>query len=64
MQDRFEHNTTQFSRERMVLRSGDPNHVNHRVHHVHLDLTIKMLKTFSIKEPQRAAPVATPVKIS
>jgi hypothetical protein len=32
---RLEHNTTQFSRGRRVLRSGGPNHVNHCVHRVH-----------------------------
>jgi hypothetical protein len=63
-QGRLEHNTTQFSHRRRVLRSGDPNNVNHRIHHVHLELTTKRLKTFPIKEPQRAAPVATPVEVS
>jgi hypothetical protein len=52
---RLEHNTTQFSRGRMVLRSGGPNHVNHHVHRVHLELTIKRLKTFPAKESQMTA---------
>jgi hypothetical protein len=47
----------------MVLRSVDLNHVNYRVHCVHLELTIKRLKAFLIKEPQRTAPVADPVKM-
>jgi hypothetical protein len=51
----LEHNITQFSHRRRVLRSGDPNHVNHRVHHVHLELTTKRLEAFPAKEPQRAA---------
>jgi hypothetical protein len=55
-QDRLEHNTTQFSRGRRVLRSGGPNHVNLRVHCVHLELTTKRLKAFPTKEPQRATP--------
>jgi hypothetical protein len=55
-QGRLEYNTTQFSRGRRVLRSGDPNHVNLRVHRVHLELTTKKLKSFTTKEPQRAAP--------
>jgi hypothetical protein len=63
-QGRLEHNTTQFSRGRRVLRSGGSNHVNHRVHRVHLELTTKRLKAFPTKEPQRAAPVATPVEVS
>jgi hypothetical protein len=63
-QCRLEHNITQFSRGRRVLRSGSPNHVNHRVHRVHLELTTKRLKIFLTKELQRAAPVAAPVKIS
>jgi hypothetical protein len=63
-QDMLEHNTTQFSYERRVLRLGDPNHVNHRVYHVHLELTIKRLKTFPTKEPQQAAPVAALVEVS
>jgi hypothetical protein len=63
-QDRLEHNTTQFSREHRVLRSGGLNHVNHRVHHVLLELTTKRLNTFFIKEPQRTAPVTTSIKIS
>jgi hypothetical protein len=54
-QDRLEHNITQFSRGRRVLRSGGPNHVNHHAHHVYLELTTKMLKVFPIKELQRAA---------
>jgi hypothetical protein len=52
---RLEHNATQFPYGCSVLRSCGPNHVNHHVHHVHLELTIKRLKTFPIKEPQRAA---------
>jgi hypothetical protein len=28
-------NTTQFSRERMVLCSGGLNHINLRIHHIH-----------------------------
>jgi hypothetical protein len=63
-QDRLEHNTTQFSRGRRVLRSGNPNHVNHRVHHVHLELTTKRLNTFPTKEPQWVAAVAVPVEVS
>jgi hypothetical protein len=62
--DRLEHNTIQFSYGRRVLRLSDPNHVNHRVHHVHLELTTKRLKALPIKEPQRAAPVAAPVEVS
>jgi hypothetical protein len=54
-QDRFEHNTTRFSRGRRVLRSGGPNHINHHVHRVHLELTTKRLKAFPVKEPQLAA---------
>jgi hypothetical protein len=54
-QSRLEHNTTQFSHGRRVLRSGDPNHINHHVYHVHLELTTKRLKVFPTKEPQRAA---------
>jgi hypothetical protein len=63
-QDRLEHNTTQFSRGRRVLHSGGPNHVNHRVHHIHLELTTKRQKTFPIKEPERATPVAALVEVS
>jgi hypothetical protein len=63
-QDMVEHNTTQFSRGRRVLGSGGPNHVNHRVHHVHLELTTKRLKVFPTKEPQRATLVVAPVKVS
>jgi hypothetical protein len=63
-QDRLEHDTTQFSCGRRVLRSGGPNHVNHRVHRVHLELTTKRLKTFPTKEPQRAVAVAAPVEVS
>jgi hypothetical protein len=37
-------NTTQFSRGRRVLRSSGPNHVNHRVHHVHSGRTTKEAK--------------------
>jgi hypothetical protein len=48
---RLEHNTTQFSHGRRVLRSGSPNHVNHRVHLVNLELTTKRLKAFPTKEP-------------
>jgi hypothetical protein len=57
-QGRLEHNTTQFSHGRRILCSGGPNHVNHRVHRVHLDLTTKRLNAFPTKEPQWAAPVA------
>jgi hypothetical protein len=64
MQDRLDHNTTQFSRGRSVLRSGGPNHVNHRVHYVHLELTTKKLNAFIIKEAQRTAHVAAPIKVS
>jgi hypothetical protein len=64
MQDRLEHNTTQFSRGRRVLRSGGPNYINHRVHRVHLELTTKRQKPPPTKEPQRAAPVAAPVEVS
>jgi hypothetical protein len=59
-----EHYTTQFSCGRMVLRSGGPNHINHCVHRVHIELTTKRLKVFSIKELQRVAPIAAPVKVS
>jgi hypothetical protein len=62
--DRLEHNTFQFSCGRRVLRSDGLNHVNHRVHRVHLELTIKRLKTFPTKESQRAAPVAASVEVS
>jgi hypothetical protein len=48
----------------MVLRSGDPNHVNHYVHRVHLELTTKRVKTFPTKKSQHAAPVAALIKIS
>jgi hypothetical protein len=61
---RLEHNTTQFSHGCRVLRSAGPNHVNHRVHHVHLELTTKRLKAFPTKESQRAAPVAASVEVS
>jgi hypothetical protein len=44
----FEYNTTQFSYGHSVLRSGGPNHVNH---YVHLELTTKRLKEFSVKKP-------------
>jgi hypothetical protein len=60
----LEHNITQFSHGRRVLHSGGPNRVNHRVHRVNLELTTKRLKTFSTKEPQRAAPVAAPAEVS
>jgi hypothetical protein len=59
-----EHNITQFSCGRRVLRSGGPNHINHCVHRVHIELTIKRLKVFPIKELQRTAPIAAPVKVS
>jgi hypothetical protein len=62
-QDRLEHNTTQFSRGRRVLRSDGPNHVNYHVHRVRIGLTIKR-KPFPIKEPQQSAHVTAPVKIS
>jgi hypothetical protein len=52
---RLEHNTTQFSRRRRILRSAGPNHVNLRVHRIHLELTTKGLKTFPVKELQWAA---------
>jgi hypothetical protein len=55
MQDRLEHNTTQFSCGRRVLRSGGPNHINPCVPCVQLELTTKMLKAFPAKEPQWAA---------
>jgi hypothetical protein len=61
---RLEHNTTQFSRGCEVLHSGGLNHVNHRVHHVHLELTTKRLKVFPTKEPQQVAPVAALVEVS
>jgi hypothetical protein len=64
MQDRLEHNTTQLSRGRRVLCSDGPNHVNHRVHCVHLELTTKRLKAFPTKEPQRTAAAAAPVEVS
>jgi hypothetical protein len=63
-QDKLELNTTQFFHGCRVLRSGSPNHVNHRVPHVHLELTTKRLKAFPTKESQRAAPVAAPVEVS
>jgi hypothetical protein len=63
-QDRLEHNITQFSRGCRVLCSGGSNHINHRVHRVHLELTTKRLKTFLTKESQRAAAVAAPVEVS
>jgi hypothetical protein len=63
-QGRIEHNTTQFSHGRRVLRSGGPNHVNHHVHRVHLGLTTKRLKAFPTKERQWATPVAAPVEVS
>jgi hypothetical protein len=55
-QGRLEHNITQFSHGRRVLRSGGPNHVNLCIHRIHLELTTKRLKTFPTKEPQRVAP--------
>jgi hypothetical protein len=55
-QDRLEHNTAQFSHGRRVLRSDGQNHINHRVHHVHLELTTKRLKAFPTKEPHLADP--------
>jgi hypothetical protein len=64
MQDRLEHNTTQFSRGCRVLRSGGPNYINHRVHRVHLELTTKRQKPPPTKKPQRAAPVVAPVEVS
>jgi hypothetical protein len=63
-QARLEHNITQFSHERRVLRSDGPNHINHHIHHIHLELTTKRLKAFHTKEPQRAAPVAALVEVS
>jgi hypothetical protein len=62
-QGRLEHNTTQFSHGHRVLCSGDPNNVNHRVHHVHLELTTNRLNAFPTKEPQRATPVAALVEV-
>jgi hypothetical protein len=56
-QDSLDHNTTQFSCGRSVLRSDRLNHINYRIHRVHLELTTKWLKTFPTKEPQRPAPV-------
>jgi hypothetical protein len=64
MQDRLQHNTTQFSHGRRVLRSDGPNYVNHRVRHVRLELTTKRLNAFPTKESQRAAPVAALVEVS
>jgi hypothetical protein len=64
MQGRLEHNTTQFSNGYRVLCSGGPNHVNHRVHRVYLELTTKRLNAFPTKEPQWAAPVPVPVEVS
>jgi hypothetical protein len=43
----LEYNITQFSHEHSVLRSGGSNHVNH---YVHLELTTKRLKEFSVKK--------------
>jgi hypothetical protein len=63
-QDSFEHNITQFSRGRRVLRSHVPNHINHHVHHIRLELTTKRLKAFPTKELQRAAPVAASIEVS
>jgi hypothetical protein len=63
-QDRLEHNITQFSYGCRVLCSGGLNHINHRVHHVHLELTTKRLKTFLTKEPQRTAAIAASVEVS
>jgi hypothetical protein len=57
-------NTTQFSRGCRILRSGDPNHINLHVHHVHPRLVTKRPKPPIIKEPQRAAPVAALVEVS
>jgi hypothetical protein len=53
--DMLKHNTTQFSYEGRVLRSAGLNHINHHLHRVHLELTTKRLKTFPVKESQRAA---------
>jgi hypothetical protein len=52
---RLEHNTTQFSHGRKVLRSSGLNHVNHRVHRIHVELTTRRLKAFPTKEPHQAA---------
>jgi hypothetical protein len=52
-QDRFEHNTTQFFDRRRVLHSDGPNHINHRVPRVHLELTTKMLNVFPQKNHSR-----------
>jgi hypothetical protein len=54
MQDRLEHNTTQFSHGCRVLRLDGPNHINPRVPRVHLELTTKRLKAFPAKEPHQA----------
>jgi hypothetical protein len=59
-----EHNTTQFSCGRRVLRSDGSNHVNHCVHRVHIELTTKRLKVFPIKELQRVAPIPALMKVS
>jgi hypothetical protein len=61
--DRLEHNTTQFSHGHKILRSDDPNHVNHHVRNVHIELTTKKLNDFPIKEVQRTAPVTVPVEV-
>jgi hypothetical protein len=50
-QGRLEHNTTQFSHGCRVLRSGGLNHINHRVHCVHLELTTNRLNALPTKEP-------------
>jgi hypothetical protein len=63
-QDRLEHNITQFSYGRGVLRSGGPNHINQHVHRVHLELTTKRLKAFPTKKPQWTAAVAVLMKVS
>jgi hypothetical protein len=55
MLDMLEHNITKFSYGRWVLRSGGLNHINHRVHRVHLELTTKRLNAFPTKEPQQAS---------
>jgi hypothetical protein len=57
-------NTTQFSCERRVLRSGGPNHVNLHVHRIHPQLAIKRPKPSPTKEPQRAALIEAPVEVS
>jgi hypothetical protein len=47
-----------------VLHPGSPNHVNHYVDRVHLELTTKRPNPFLKKEPQQTAPVAGSVEVS